>query len=118
MAMRATFMLSILGTMMVQGVAEPVLETQEDLIRFALTQGGLFIALLVVLWSYRRDFLRKEAKAVREGSELKEIVQANTAATKEQAAQSAVLNQTNARLTDSVVSLEKRLLIQRGPETK
>lgn len=47
-------------------------DAQQDFIRWALTQGGLTLALLVVLWSYRRDLRRfadQELLAVRVQSE-------------------------------------------------
>jgi hypothetical protein len=36
---------------------EPVIGEQQDLVRYALTQGGLLAVVLVLLWSYRRDNL-------------------------------------------------------------
>jgi hypothetical protein len=39
------------------GVSVPVPEAPGDLLRWALTQGGLVVVLLVILWSYRKDFM-------------------------------------------------------------
>ncbi len=34
----------------------------DDILRWVLTQGGLAVVVLVVLWSYRKDLTRIQAK--------------------------------------------------------
>lgn len=38
-------------------MAEPVLADSGDLLRYAITQGGLLAVVFVLLWSYRKDTL-------------------------------------------------------------
>ncbi len=37
---------------------DPVQVGGLDIVKWSITQGGLVVALLVILWSYRRDFTR------------------------------------------------------------
>ena len=52
--MTATTMLLAVG--IDSTLAEP------DLLRYAMTQGGLLLVVIVLFWSYRRDFLRIQAR--------------------------------------------------------
>ena len=56
-------------------------------VKWAVTQGGFFLLILGILWSYRRDFFRKqdgvqsELKREREDTaELKQVLRENAAA--------------------------------------
>jgi len=52
---------SLLVTTLLIATLEPVLPTGGDevgLLKYAITQGGLALVVLVLLWSYRRDFTR------------------------------------------------------------
>jgi len=53
--------------------------TQVDLAKWAMTQGGLLIALVVVLWSYRRDFFRKSDQLSGENLDLRYLLKENAA---------------------------------------
>lgn len=44
---------------MLQGVVEP-LTAEPDLLRYAITQGGLLAVVLVLLWSIRLESRRKD----------------------------------------------------------
>lgn len=73
----------IVGTMVAAAV-EPVV-ADNDLFRYALTQGGLFGVVLVLLWSYRKDSLGALAIERERVSVLTELV----ASTRETLAKSA-----------------------------
>lgn len=51
-----------------------------DLIRYGITQGGLFLVILFVLWSYRRDFRRIVDRDEERLQVFAGIVQGNTTA--------------------------------------
>ena len=53
---------------------------QTELMQWVLTQGGITLVLIVVLWSYRRDFFRKSDRYVEENQELRYLLKENTAA--------------------------------------
>jgi hypothetical protein len=54
------FRSSLLLTTLILATLEPVLPTagEFDILKYAITQGGLACVVLVVLWSYRRDYAR------------------------------------------------------------
>lgn len=72
---------------------EPVAET--TLLKYAVTQGGLAIVLLVVFWSYRRDLARIEVRDQEKLQIVTTLVEKNTAALVNSEA-------TNARLARAV----------------
>jgi flagellar biosynthesis/type III secretory pathway M-ring protein FliF/YscJ len=39
---------------------DQVTQVDQEFLKYAITQGGLFLLLVAVGWSYRRDFLRKQ----------------------------------------------------------
>lgn len=49
---RGTLLVAVLGMAM----TEPII-AEPDLFRYAFTQGGLLIVVLILLWSYRKDSL-------------------------------------------------------------
>jgi hypothetical protein len=51
--------MTIASVMLVQAVVEPM-TADPDLTRYALTQGGLLIVVLVLLWSNRKESSRKD----------------------------------------------------------
>lgn len=59
---------------------EPSLSPDMDLARYAITQGGLALVIFVLLWSYRRDFLRVIERHEEQASVLVTLVKENTAA--------------------------------------
>lgn len=52
---------------------------EPDLVKYAITQGGLLAVVLVLLWSYRRDFLRIQQKDNEKIALLTALVSDNTA---------------------------------------
>lgn len=53
--------LSLGVVLFAQGVMEP-LAAQPDLVRYAVTQGGLLAVVLVLIWSIRVDAKRKDER--------------------------------------------------------
>lgn len=51
-----------------------------DLFRYAMTQGGLLVVVLVLLWSYRKDLKASNAKQDERIEVLTNLVATNTAA--------------------------------------
>lgn len=47
--------LPITMALLLFATVEPVLDSNPDLVKYAITQGGLLAVVLVLLWSYRRD---------------------------------------------------------------
>lgn len=115
--MRITLALLIFGTMALTGairsapVVAPVLAfqtgqpspqeeprmgaTEIDLVKWAVTQGGLTLLLIVVLVSYRRDFFRKNESKQAEIDDLRE----------EKREQSAIIDRcANAMLSQAVAT--------------
>lgn len=88
----------------------------EDMVTRIVTQGGAVAVLLVVLWSYRRDFMRKDddkeqrlRDAARREEMLMEVLERSTVAITNSA--NATTNQTSvtARLAASVENLERKM---------
>lgn len=98
------------------GAPGPVLPEQ-DFVRWAFTQGALTLVLVLVLFSYRRDFFRKhgakqaEVDALREEKRvLAEILDRNGAAM----LQHAVAVQTNTEATRLLAQNVNNLAERRG----
>jgi hypothetical protein len=90
-------------------VGEPVVAPPDgDLLRYALTQGGLAVVVLVLMWSYRRDFTRildaKEDRLV----VMATMVSANIAAATRSAEASEAQQQAIERLSRVVDRLDER----------
>lgn len=81
-----------------------------DLLRWGLAQGGCFLVLLLVLWSYRRDFQRILSRDEERLKVMTDIVQANTAAMVQTTA--ALNDQKDAthRLAKAVEKMDERLM--------
>lgn len=73
---------------LVVAAMEPVMTTETDLFRYAVTQGGLLAIVLVLLWFYRRDFLSMKARDDETIATLVSLVKENTAETVKSAAAS------------------------------
>lgn len=63
--MRAVLIVTLLVSIASTNAAMQPTQTSPDIVsqidpKWALTQGGLLVTLLIVLWSYRRDFFRKD----------------------------------------------------------
>lgn len=52
----------VVGGLVVASAAEPLVNPEPDLVRFAIQQGIVATTLLIVLWFYRRDYNRFQAK--------------------------------------------------------
>lgn len=87
---------SIAGVLFAQGVLEP-LASQPDLVKYAITQGGLLAVVLVLIWSNRVDAKRKDERLE---------VMTNLVATATQALTKA--SETSDRLARAVENLERR----------
>jgi hypothetical protein len=60
--------------------AEAAAVDETSLIKYAVTQGGLAIVLLIVFWSYRRDLQRIEVRDQEKLQVVVTLVEKNTAA--------------------------------------
>jgi len=60
--------------------SESLGETQTELAKWAVTQGGLFLVVLLLVWSYRRDFTRVLAGEQDRADRALTLMQATTAA--------------------------------------
>lgn len=85
-----------------QNLGTPVGSTDLDLVKWGLTQGGLVLVTLVILWSYRKDFksVLAETRA--------ELTVAVTLA-KECSAHIAASSETNRSLTKALDELRAKL---------
>ena len=94
-------------------------QTETDLVKWAFTQGGLMLVLIVVLISYRRDFFRKnegqqaQIEGLREEKlHLVNVIEKNANAMVTQA----VATQANTRATEMLAENVNILLDRRmGP---
>jgi hypothetical protein len=84
-------------------VAPAVDET--SLVKYAITQGGLAVVLLIVFWSYRRDLGRIELRDQEKLQIVVTLVEKNTAA-------QVTLEQTSARLARAI---ETQRVLPPGP---
>lgn len=80
-----------------------------DLIRYVFTQGGLFAVLIVVLWSYRRDFTRILDRDAERLEVLTGLVAANTSAMTASKDESVRTNDALHRVSRAIEHLENRL---------
>jgi len=70
------------GTSLLAGEL-PVETSQFELLKYAVTQGGLFLLLLLLVWQYRRDFMRREESTKTQSDQLVSLVKDNTRALSE-----------------------------------
>ena len=63
-----------------QGGGDPTSVTDMNFVRWAIEQGGLVVAILVILYFYRQDFRRKDAQQAETIATLIKLVQSNTTA--------------------------------------
>ena len=94
------------ATAMLFATTVETLGTEPDLLRYAITQGGLLAVVLVLLWSYRRDFLRIQQKDDDKIALLTTLVADNTVATTRTA-------EATHRLAKAVEKLDERRAAQR-----
>lgn len=94
----------------------PTETTQVDLVKWGMTQGALALVLLVVLWSYRRDFFRKldERQALidvlrEEKNLIAGVIDKNTGALQSQALALAANTQATQTLATNVDRLERSI---------
>lgn len=96
-----------ISMMLVAAALEPVMGSP-DLVKYAITQGGLLFVVLVLLWFYRRDLLRISQHDEDKASVLVTLVQQNTQAMTQAAAASTANEQAANRLASAVERLEGR----------
>ena len=96
-----------------EGVSE---STQIDLVKWAITQGALALVLLVVLWSYRRDFFRKMSEKdstiellQEQNKMLAGLIKENTSAAQSQALATAANTQATQALATNIDRLERSI---------
>lgn len=87
---------TVISVLFLQAVVEPF-SADADLTRYAVTQGGLLIVVLVLLWSIRNDSKRKDERL----EVMIDLVAASTAALTRSA-------DTGERLARAVENLERR----------
>lgn len=68
----------VLVSALVLAVTEPVIGGEADLLKYAITQGGLLFVVLVLLWSYRRDFSRQLKERDEQFKVIADLVSAST----------------------------------------
>lgn len=73
-----------------------------SLVKYAITQGGLAIVLLIVFWAYRRDLARIELRDQEKLQVVVALVEKNTAAHAEVKTAIVVAEQTSARLARAI----------------
>lgn len=78
--------------------------TDPELFKWALTQGGLVLVLLVVGWTYRRDFSRLLDNDTEKLHILTTLVATNTSAMERAAAASTAVERSVQRLSQSLDS--------------
>lgn len=92
--------MGVVGLLIMQGIVEP-LSHEPDVIKYAITQGGLLLVVLVLLWFIRT---RAEAESKRKDDRLEAltalVVSSTTALTKN--------NETSERLARAVENLNGR----------
>ena len=111
----AVSIVGLVSAQMAAGGGAP-LDADVDLWRFAATQGGLFIALLVVVYFYRRAFLKQVSAESTDRAELRRVLEKNTEAASDQATQSARMVDAMNRLSRGIEGLEREHAIQRVAE--
>ena len=98
----------VTATTMLLAVGVESTLAEPDLLRYAMTQGGLMLVVIVILWSYRRDFTRIQQRDDEKVAILIELVSKNIAALEHTGA-------TNASLT-RVIEEDRRYLIRRDAD--
>lgn len=82
---------------------EPAITPVEpDFWRYAITQGGLFAVVCVLLWSYRRDFIRIQDRDSEKLALLAGLIEKSVAAMSTVTAALVSQEQTTARLEQTV----------------
>lgn len=97
----------MLGMSLVVAAAEPLLG-EVDLAKYALTQGGLLIVVLVLIWLQRRDNERISKKDEEKIVVLTDLVRASTVAMTHAAEASIASEKANHRLARAVERLEAK----------
>jgi len=90
------------------GIVENPPLSDFDVLKYAVTQGGLVIVVLVLLWSYRKDL---KALSERQDERLKvltDMVQSNAIAMARMAAASEAQEKSAHRLARAVERIEER----------
>lgn len=82
---------------------------EPDFWRWAIIQGGLLVALLIVLWSYRKDLVGALAAERERATVLIELVRSSTAANEKSAAASEATEKAVHRLARALETMEKRI---------
>ena len=91
----------------------------QDFIKWAVTQGGLTLVLILVLWQYRRDFFRRaddekrrtdewksaHASTQLEKRELRDVLEANAKAMSEHATATALNTEATNRVARGIEML-------------
>lgn len=75
---KPAFMMASLFAMQLEQTIDPA--SSDSMVRYALTQGGLLSLLIVLGWSYRRDFMQMAELRQERISVLTEIVSKSTEA--------------------------------------
>jgi hypothetical protein len=115
--MKPLAMFATMIAAMIEPTVDPALT--ENFVKYAMTQGGLFMLVIVLGWSYRRDFIRMADQRSERIQVLTDIVAAATAAQTKTAdalaqsiagaaAQAQSLQQALSLLTELKVSLAGR----------
>ena len=82
---------------------------EQDFWRWAIIQGGLLVALLIVLWSYRKDLVGALSAERERSTVLIELVKSSTAANAKSAAASEATEKAVHRLARALETMEKRI---------
>jgi hypothetical protein len=90
-------------------LSTPSTPIEQEFWRWAIIQGGLLVALLIVLWSYRKDLVGVLASERERSSVLIELVKNSTAANEKSAAASEATEKAVQRLARALEMMEKRL---------
>lgn len=92
-----------LGMFAVESMTE-----QPDLVRYAITQGGLLAVVLVLLWSYRRDWTNIVDQRGEHIAVLTNLVQQSTTAQANSAASLASMAEAIKEMTRTVGQISQR----------
>lgn len=72
--------LPISTALLVFAAIEPAIASDTDLVRYAITQGGLLAVVIVLLWNYRRDAMRQLSSKDEQLAVMIELVKLSTTA--------------------------------------
>lgn len=78
--LRATALTVALGMAALEPVLPALPGDDYSLVKYAITQGGLVLVVIVLLWSYRRDFTRVLGEQQDRLAVMTELVQLSTTA--------------------------------------